>query len=241
MPMNELLVACCPDGNREFNFAAEQYKMLRSQLLFPRGRPVPKTIMVTSAIPSEGKSMVASNLAASIALCRGEHVLLVECDLRRPSLANCFGLQNSRGLAEYLLEEDELSNLLCKTAVDKLTLLPAGRLTRNPYELLASQRMFDLLDEVSKRYQDRYIIIDSTPMQVAAEISVLSNFIDGMLLVVRYGKPSRQVIQEAVDKIGKEKFLGVVFNCFEGKFSNEYYYKYYGDTRKRTSRIFGRS
>ena len=66
LPMDELLVACCPDGNREFNFAAEQYKMLRSQLLFPRGGPVPKSIMVTSAIPSEGKSIVASNLAASI-------------------------------------------------------------------------------------------------------------------------------------------------------------------------------
>ena len=155
-----------------------------------------------------------------------------------PSLARFFGFKSSRGLAEYLREEDELSNLLRKTTVDKLTLLPAGSLTRNPYELLSSQRMFDLLDEVSKRYPDRYIILDSTPVQVAAEISVLSNFIDGILLVVRYGKSSRKVIQESVEKVGKDKLLGVVFNCFEGKFSNEYYYNYYGGTGKKIFKRF---
>jgi len=240
LPISELLVTCRQDGNREANFAAEQYKMLRSQLLFPAGGSVPKTILVTSAIPGEGKSIVSSNLAISIALGKQEHVLLIEGDLRRPSLATLFGLKNSRGLSDYLLEEDELSNLLCKTAVDKLTLLPGGRLTKNPYELLSSQRMIDLLEEVRDRYQDRYIILDSTPAQVAAETSVLSKFIDGIILVVRYGKSSRKVIRETVEKIGKEKFIGVVFNGLEGKYPNRYYYKYYGDTRRKTFRFFRR-
>jgi exopolysaccharide/PEP-CTERM locus tyrosine autokinase len=238
LPVDELLVTCCPDGNREFNFAAEQYKMLRSQLLFPVGRPVPRTIMVTSAVPGEGKSVVASNLAASIALCKKEHVLLLECDLRRPSLSGLFGFKSSRGLADYLMEEGDLSNLLRKTPVDKLTLLPAGSLTRNPYELLSSPKMFELLEEVSNRYPDRYIILDSTPVQVAAEITVLSKFVDGILMVVRYGKSSRKIIQESIQKVGKDKFLGVVFNCFEGKYSNEYYYKYYGESRKKIFRMF---
>lgn len=240
LPMSELLVTCRQDGNREANFAAEQYKMLRTQLLFPAGGSVPKTILVTSAIPGEGKSVVSSNLAISIALGKQEHVLLIEGDLRRPSLTKLFGLKNSRGLSDYLLEEDELSNLLCKTAVDKLTLLPAGRLTKNPYELLSSQRMIDLLEEVRDRYQDRYIILDCTPAQVAAETSVLSKFIDGIILVVRYGKTSRKLILETVEKIGKEKFIGVVFNGLEGKYPNRYYYKYYGDTRRKTFRFFRR-
>jgi exopolysaccharide/PEP-CTERM locus tyrosine autokinase len=216
--------------------AAEQFKMLRSHLLFPPDRSNPRTIMVTSAIPGEGKSIVAGNLAVSIALGKQEHVLLMECDLRRPSLCNTFGLDNCRGLSDYLLEEAELSDLLCKTSVDKLTLLPGGTMTTTPYELLSSQRMIALLEEVKHRYEDRFIILDSTPAQVAAETGVLSKFVDGIVMVVRYGKTSRKVVQETMERIGQDKFLGVVFNCSEGRFLNEYYYKYYGGDRKKNSR-----
>ena len=240
LPMSELLVSCRQDGDREINFAAEQYKMLRSQLLFPMDGGVPRTILVTSAIPGEGKSVISSNLAASIALGKQEHVLLIECDLRRPSLCKIFGLANCRGLSDYLMEEGELSDLLQKTAIDKLTLLPGGSLTKNPYELITSNRMMDLLEEVKTRYEDRYIILDSTPVQVTAETNVLSKFIDGVLLVVGDGKASRAVIQETVERIGKEKILGVVFNMFEGKYSDEYYYKYYGSDDGVRKRIFGR-
>jgi protein-tyrosine kinase len=240
LPVSELLVTCHQDNGGQASFAGEQFKMLRSQLLFPTGRPVPKTLLVTSAIPGEGKSMVSSNLAVSIALGRQEHVLLIEGDLRRPSLARLFGLRNSRGLSDYLLEEDELSDLFCKTPIDKLTLLPAGQKTNSPYELLSSQRMIDLLKEARNRYQDRYVILDSTPAQVAAETSVLSNFIDGVVLVVRYGYSSRKMIRETVEKIGKEKFLGVVFNAMQGAHPNSYYYKYYGYETKKLFRFFRR-
>jgi protein-tyrosine kinase len=238
LPLHELLVTAHHNGDRERAFAAEQYKMLRSQLLFPADRPAPRTIMVTSAIPGEGKSVVAANLAISIALGKQEYTLLVECDLRRPSLAGLFGLQNPRGLQDYLTEESELSQVLCKTAVDKLTLLPAGQAARNPYELLSSRRMMDLLEEVKNRYDDRFIILDSTPAQVAAETNVLSRFIDGVVLVIRAGKSSRKVIDETIKTIGKEKFLGVVFNGFEGQHTNRYYYKYYGGSRKKMFKLF---
>jgi protein-tyrosine kinase len=226
-PTDELLVSYKHNGGRAENFAAEQFKMLHSQLLFPRGRPVPKTIMVTSAIEGEGKSVVASNLAITLALRNQEHVLLMECDLRKPSMSGLFGFKNTKGLSDYLLEQDELSNLLCKTAVDRLTLLPAGQLAGSHYELLSSQRMIKLLEEVKNRYQDRYVIVDSTPAQVAAETSVLSRFIDGIILVVRYGKSSRKLIQSTMEKIGEEKFLGVVFNVMHAKYTDKYYYRYY--------------
>ena len=241
LPVNEMLITCSPDGNRQFNFAAEQFKMLRSQILFPANGAIPRTILVTSAIPGEGKSVVASNLAVSIAHGIQEHVLLMECDLRRPSLCNIFGFKNCRGLSDYLSEKAELKDLFFKTGIEKLTMLPGGALTRNPYELLSSKRMSDLLEEVKNRYEDRYIILDSTPVSVAAETSVLSKFVDGIVLVVRYGKTSRHVIQQIVEKIGKDKFLGVVFNGFEGQYTNEYYYKYYGNDRKKLFKIFRRS
>lgn len=233
IPGHELLVACRLDDSREANFAAEQYKMLRSQLLFPRGKTPPRTIMVTSAIPAEGKSTVASNLAVSIAQGKHEHVLLIECDLRRPSIANLFGIRTNKGLANYLMEEESLVNLFQKTQIDKLTLLLGGRKPINPYELLASQLMVDLLEEVRDRYEDRYIILDSPPAQVAAETSVLSKFVDGVVFVVRYGCSSRKVVQESMEKIERDKLLGVVFNGFEGKYTNEYYYKYYGHQKKK--------
>jgi protein-tyrosine kinase len=243
LPMNELLVTCRQDGGQDASFAAEQYKMLCSQIMFPGDRSVPRTVMVTSAIPGEGKSVVASNLAISIALGKNEHVLLIEADLRRPSLAKLFGLKNSRGLSDYLLEDDQLSHLLCQTRVDKLTLLPAGKLPRNPYELLSSERMKGLLEEVRNRYDDRYVILDSTPAQVAAETRVLSKFIDGIIMVVRYGKTSRKLIQQTVEKVGKEMFLGVVFNGLEDRdmYSYQHYYKYYGHTQKKRFGLFRRN
>jgi capsular exopolysaccharide synthesis family protein len=200
---------------------------------------------VTSAVPSEGKSLVAANLAVSIALGRHEHVLLVEADLRRPSLVELFGLKNSRGLTEYLLEKDELSNLLYPTGIEKVTLLPGGGNTNIPSELLSSKRMIGLLKEVKSRYQDRFIIVDSSPAHVAAETEVLGRFIDGVVLVVRYGKSARTFVRQTVEKIGREKFIGVVFNGLEGKQSPGYYYnylKYYcdSDTKGRSPLCFWR-
>ena len=147
-PPNKLFLAGRQDGNIEVSFAAEQFKVLCSQVLFPLERKPPRKIMVTSAIPGEGKTMVAVNLAASIALGRHQHVLLIECDLRKPSLAKFFGLNDSRGLVDLLMKQDKLQNLLVEPSVENLSLLPAGRRTGQAFELLSSPRMKDLLEEV---------------------------------------------------------------------------------------------
>lgn len=121
--------------------------------------------MVTSASPSEGKSFVAANLAVTMARSIDEYVLLMDCDLRAPTVHNLFGYNNQpiKGLSDYLINKIPLSDALKKTAVDKLTILPAGTIPSNPSELLSSEQMRRMLHEVKLRYNDRYIIIDTPP------------------------------------------------------------------------------
>ncbi len=195
--------------------AAEAFRVIRSKILFPEdGKARPRTIMVASSAPEEGKSFVSVNLAVAIAKGLDQHSLLVDCDLRRPSLAGLLGLvpEHNWGLTEYLQDERQLNELICKTSVDKLSLLPSGSVPQNPAELLTSVKMTRLVNELSGRYSDRLIIFDSPPFQVASESLVLAKKVDGVVLVVRYGKSDRTKIKTMADAIGPEKIIGVVFN-----------------------------
>jgi protein-tyrosine kinase len=194
------------------SFEAEQFKMLRTKLLHPLSGEAPRTIMVTSGLPGEGKSFIAANLAVSIAQNINEHVLLMDCDLRLPSIGKTFGIGNVSGLSEYLADGLSVPDLLCKTMIEKLTVLPAGRPPANPAELLSSEKMFDLLEDVKSRYKDRYIIIDSPPPHLTSEAHVLARRVDGIILVIRQGNSNRKIIAGLVEMLGKKKILGVVFN-----------------------------
>ena len=216
------------------SFESEQFKMLRTNLLFPASGQAPRSIMVTSAVPGEGKSFVTANLAVSIAQSIQEHVLIIECDIRRPCIHTRFGFGDASGLSEYLSDGTTLSSLICKTKVNKLSILPGGKPPHNPAELLSSQRMSKLLEEVKERYRDRYIVIDSPPPKLTAETSAISRQVDGILLVVEYGSTPRQMISDMIEVIGKEKILGVIFNKFDMRLSGYYgmgkyskYGKYY--------------
>ncbi len=192
---------------------AESFRVLRSKILYPAdGRPVPKTILVTSAVPSEGKGFVASNLGISLARGMDQSSLLVDCDLRRPSLAKMFGLSNEFGLVDCLQEGKGIDQYLQKTSIDKLCLLASGKKPVNPAELLGSSRMEKIINELAERYEDRLIIFDSAPGQVAPESLVLAQHVDCVVLVVRYGKSNRNYVQKLVESIGKDKIVGVVFN-----------------------------
>ena len=208
---------------------AENFKVLRAQVLYPKENRRPRTLLVTSAFPGEGKTFVAANLAVSIALGINEYVLTVDCDFRRPSLHGMFGYENHEGLHEYLVGKKDLPDLLIKTEIKKLSLLTAGVPASNPSELLSSKEMKAFLKEVSDRYDDRYIIIDATPNQVASEVGVLSQYVDGVILVIRSGRSPREMVKKSVENIGKKKILGVVFNGYnEGlKPYHKYYRKYY--------------
>jgi exopolysaccharide/PEP-CTERM locus tyrosine autokinase len=210
----------------DHSFAHEQFRQLKTALLFGLEKR-PRLIMITSALPGEGKSFVAANLAASIAQNIKEHVLLVDCDLRRPAIHRMFGIGNPPGLSEYLQNGRELSEFLVKTGHNKLTLLPAGRSPQNPLELLSSEKMTALLKEVKERYNDRFVILDSPPPRLTAESNALARLVDAVLLVVKNGGAGRDLITDLVQNIGKEKIAGVVFNHFEiPKLSSLGYGKY---------------
>ena len=159
--MDEMLVAYREPGS----IAAEQFRKLRTQLLGMRLPSPPKTIMVTSATDSEGKTLVSTNLATVLAHDLRSYALLVDADLRNPALSRWFGLQSGRGLADYLAAGASIPELLTKTNVDKLTpILSSGSFQANPVELIGSKKMETLVREMRERYSDRYIIFDSSPL-----------------------------------------------------------------------------
>ncbi len=174
----------------------EIFKVLRSRILHPQNtdRPI-KSVMITSAVPKEGKSFITANLGISLAQGMDQHSLLVDCDLRRPSLAKLFGISGSSGLVDYLRDNSPLPHLINKTAVNKLSIIASGRPPLNPAELLSSAKMNELTRELSKRYDDRIIIFDTPPIMVAAESSVLASLVDGVILVVREGVSKKNEIQ----------------------------------------------
>ena len=208
--------------------AAEAFKILRSKLLDSSLGEPPRVIMVASAQPQDGKSLIAANLAVSIALGINAYVLLVDCDLRRPTLHKIFGLKGKRGLREYLEEGSSVGSYLLKTQVEKLALLPAGRPLDSPSELLSSPKVRLLTDEIKDRYQDRFLILDTPPAQFFADAASLFSFIDGVLLIVRSGKTSRDLVQDLITNLGRERILGIIFNASdEVARSYKYYDQYY--------------
>jgi exopolysaccharide/PEP-CTERM locus tyrosine autokinase len=210
------------------SFEAEQFKILRTNILYPLEGKSPRSMMVTSSLPGEGKTFVAANLAVSIALNINKHVLLIDCDLRKPELHRRFGFKDAPGLSNYLLEHTPLENLLLKTEVNRLTILPGGPPPENPSELMSSERMAALIEEVQNRYEDRLIVIDSPPPALTAETGVLARLVDGIILVVRYGKTPRERVSDLVDSVGADKIIGSVFNQVDAGVAKYYGYKKYG-------------
>ena len=216
------------------SYEAEQFKNLRTNILFASNRKRPKSILITSTEPEEGKSFIASNLAVSIAQNINEHVLLIDSDLRNPNIHKYFGFNDVPGLSEYLSDEIMLPSLLLKTNIYKLSILPSGKPPLNPAELLSSIKMKTLLDEVTSRYPDRLIIIDAAPPQFTSETKALARQVDGILLVIGQGSTKKTNIVETIEMLGKDKILGAVMNKFDTesfkrfkRSKNNRYYRYY--------------
>ncbi len=221
---DSLIMLSCPDSAD-----VENFKLLRGQIIFPRDREVPRSILVTSTFPGEGKTFVASNLATSIAMSVDEYVLLIDADMRRGRIHRMFGFGNGRGLHDCLTGEKRFDELTLKTGLQKLSILPSGRPPRNPAELLSSNMMAKLLQEAKDRYKDRFIIIDSPPTRITAEAKFLAQFVDAIIFVLMANKTPRKEAQKAIESLGREKVLGVVFNGYNQarKSYHKYYEKYY--------------
>ncbi|MBK5936613.1 MULTISPECIES: XrtA-associated tyrosine autokinase [Halorhodospira] len=186
---------------------AEEFRILKRPLLdnaFGRaGEPMVdkgRLIMVTSAVPGEGKTFCTMNLALSMALEVDRTVLLVDADVARPSLPRCLGIQADRGLMDVLTEPGVgLGDVLLRTQVPNLTILPAGRPHGRSTELLAGQGMLDLLDELYHRYPDRVILFDSPPLIATSEPSVLARSMGQILLVVEAEHTPRVAVARAAE------------------------------------------
>lgn len=214
---------------------SESFRILRSRIVHMSDQEdQKKTILVTSAAPAEGKSFVAANLAIALAQGMDQYCLLVDCDLRRPCLAELLGLQDQPGISDYLQGKQSVEQTIKKTPVEKLSLLASGAPPPNPSELVASLRMQGLVQELSSRYTDRFIIFDSPPMRVASETAVLARQVDGVVLVVRWGSSGREHVKKAIEEIGRERIVGIVFNGYRAnivekkliKYSNYHRYEY---------------
>lgn len=194
-------------------YMPEVFKVLRSRILYPTKEITPpKSLMITSVVPGEGKSFITANLGISLAHGMDQYSLLVDCDMRRPTLAALFGQDASPGLSDYLSGKKELPELIQKSPIDKLSILASGKPPSNPAELLSSERMKRLVEELSGRYEDRIIIFDTPPALVASESAVLARQVDAVIIVVREGASVREGIRRIINVIEPERILGIVYN-----------------------------
>ncbi|MBD0370345.1 MAG: polysaccharide biosynthesis tyrosine autokinase [Pyrinomonadaceae bacterium] len=204
--------------------AAEAYRHLRTSLLLSSAGQPPKTILVTSSQPSEGKTTTAVNTAVMLAQ-TGAEVLIVDCDLRRPRVHAHFGVGNVPGLTNYLSGESDLDSVLqTNEKLPQLKLLMSGPIPPNPAELLGSHEMRKLLTELADRFT--HVIIDSPPAISFTDASVLSTLVDGVVLVVHGGRSSRAVVRRAKQQlvdVGANIF-GIVLNNVKLEAQDYYYY-----------------
>lgn len=206
---------------------AERFRTLRSRLYqIAAARPL-RRLLLTSSVPEEGKTFVASNLAQSIARQENRKVLLIDADLRAPSLHKTFGAANEPGLSDYLRGDLDLTSVIQVGQITNLCLIPCGREISNPSELLHSERMKSLLDEMAKVFD--WIILDSPPAVAVHDASLLADMCDGVLFVVRAGATDFEVAQKAAGQFQEKKLLGVVLNRAENSGLYGYYYGYQKD------------
>ena len=194
-------------------------------------------IMVSSARPSEGKTFTAINLALSIAAEQDKTVLLVDADVLKPNVLHTLGVEAEQGLMEYLNNDQmDLSQVLYNTNVDKLKIIPAGQTHHLSTELLASKRMEDTIEEFSKRYPDRVVIIDTPPLLGINESAIMAGFAGQAVLVVEEGKAKLSDIQDTVERLNPDMAIGFVMNksTQQGSKYGDYYGYYYAAKPSQT-------
>lgn len=204
---------------------AEQYRTVRTNIQFSSVDNELRTLVVTSAGPSEGKSTTTANLAVVFAQ-QGKRVLIIDSDLRKPTVQYTFRIDNYLGLSNVLTKQTSLDEAVKPTSQANLWVLPSGPIPPNPSELLGSKGMIALLQVVQEQYD--IIILDSPPVLAVTDAQVLANVVDGVVLVVSSGKTeidSAKKAKELLDS-AKAKILGVVLN--NKKAQDSQYYYYYG-------------
>jgi capsular exopolysaccharide synthesis family protein len=207
---------------------AEAYKHLRTSILLSTAGRAPKSLLVTSSVPAEGKTTTVINTATVLAQ-TGAQVLIIDADMRRPRLHQVLDMSNDDGLSAILssdMTEADVLSKIKKYQDTNIYLLSSGAIPPNPAELLGSSQMKQLLDIVGNNFN--YVVIDSPPIASFTDGVLISALVDGVLLVVHGGKTSRQVVKRArqmLHEIGA-KIIGVVLNKADVRAGSDYYYHY---------------
>ena len=203
---------------------AEKLRLLALRLKNMKETSRLKKVLVTSTMPEEGKSLISANLAVTLARSRHLKVLLLECDLRRPSLATLLAGRALPGLSDYLQTGVALSEVMYEADPAGFYLLPAGSPPANPLELMQSGKFQSLVEELSTTFD--WILIDSPPIMPLADTSLLMKTSDGVLMVVREGVSEKDPLKKAMEMIPPAQMLGVVLNSSSSSDSKRYYQRY---------------
>jgi len=223
--VDHLMLATARDDKSE---VVEEYNKLRSTVIaLTKGEQFLNTLMVTSTISEEGKSMTALNLAISLAKEHDHTVLLVDTDLRRPSVHRFLGIKPEVGLVHCLRDGLPIEKALVKTGIGKLVVLPAGEAITDPVDMLASNRMKEIILELKERYAERYVIFDTPPAMPFADAGVLAANMDATLFVAREGRARKQDVIKTVSEFKNHNLLGVIYNDAHAFTKKHNYYYYY--------------
>lgn len=218
---------------------AEEFRIIKRPLIanaFGQGAARVKNgnmIMITSSLPGEGKSFCAINLAISMALEMDRTVLLVDADVAKPRVPEYLGIHADLGLLDVLQDKNlKLSDVMIKTDIAKLTILPAGRTYKRATELLASDAMTRLVEDIGNRYPDRIILFDSPPILATSEASVLATHMGQIVMVVEAERTSQEAVREALSHIQSCEVVNMLLNKATPTPGADYYYGYYGSYGK---------
>ena len=203
--------------------AGEAFHLLGVRLRHLRRQRTLKKVLVTSTIPQEGKSVVAANLACTLALRTQQKVLLLEGDVRRPTQSKIFGLTSKPGICEWLNGERTLIHCMYRLEGTGIWILPAGTGTGNSLELLQSGGATPMVEQFMNWFD--WVVIDSPPILPLADTSVWTNMADGILLVTRQGTTQKRQLKRGLEALGTQKLIGVVLNSAKNVANSDYYYR----------------
>jgi protein-tyrosine kinase len=219
--INDLLVTL----KNPLSQSSDQFMKIGVRMV-QNGQRGKRTILITSAFPQDGKTVIASNVGIGLARLPDTNVTLIDADLRKPRLHKMLGISVDKGLSEYLEGRADISEIYYDTPVPRLFIIPGSEAYAHPERILSSDKVKKLLEELQAKHPKGYVVIDSSPLFFTAEPEILLNCVDSFIMVVRYGRTQRDNLQGALGLLDKRKVRGIIFNQVDQGFStrNNYYH-----------------